>query len=118
MGPSALSDLTTRALQQALRGLTTQRQAIADNVANSETPGYLANTVSFKDSLAQALADGTPESMNVSTARSQAPTNMNGNNVSVDQEFVNLSENQLDQQLAVEALNAKFRLLRTSITGV
>ena len=101
-----------------MQGLSQQRQAIQDNVANAETPGYLANVTSFQDSLARAIADGSPDQMHVASSRSTAPTNMNGNNVSVDSEFVNLSQNSLEQQLAVEALNAKYRLLRTSITGM
>lgn len=110
--------MTMRSLQQAMRGLSAQRQAIQDNVSNSETPGFLATTTSFEQSLADAIASGDPEAMTIAQAPSTAPTNMNGNNVAVESEFVNLSKNQLDQQLAVEALNAKYRLLRTAITGV
>jgi flagellar basal-body rod protein FlgB len=107
-----------RTLVQSMKGLSDRRQAIQSNVANSETPGYLATTTSFEDSLSSALQAGRPEDMTTSFGRSTAPTNMNGNNVALDAEFVNLSENQLQQQLAVEALNAKYRLLRTSITGM
>jgi flagellar basal-body rod protein FlgB len=118
MGLSAISDITTRTLTEAMKGLTQQRQAIQNNVANAETPGYLAKVTSFQDSLQRALSSGSPEQMRATVTSSTAPTNMNGNNVSVDSEFVNLSQNSLEQQLAVEALNAKYRLLRTSITGM
>ena len=118
MAISAISDLTMRAMQQAMRGLSVQRQGIQDNIANSETPGFLANTTSFQQSLADAIGGQQPESMKVTSGRSATPTNQNGNNVALDAEFVNLSENQLNQQLAVEALNAKYRLLRTAITGM
>jgi flagellar basal-body rod protein FlgB len=118
MALSVISDLTTRSLQQAMKGLSARRQALSNDVANSEVPGYLATTTSFEDSLAQAISSGAPESMQTTFGKSDAPTNMNGNNVSVEQSFVDLSENQLQQQLAVEAMNAKYRLLRTSITGM
>ena len=106
-----------RALHQAMRGVGARRQSIQDNLANVETPGYLANTVSFEDSLRQALAGGDPAAMKTTTARSSAPTNESGNNVQVDQEVVSLTENELRGGLLLEAMNAKFRLLRTSITG-
>jgi flagellar basal-body rod protein FlgB len=118
VGTPAISDLTIRSLQEAMRGLGVQRRTIADNVANAETPGYLARRVSFQDSLAQAMGSGRPESMRTTLTQSAEPPNQTGNNVSVDTEFVDLTENQLAQQLAVEALNAKYRLLRTAITGV
>lgn len=100
-----------------MHGVSARRQAIQDNLANVETPGYLANTVSFESSLRRALSSGQPEAMKVSTARSMNPTNESGNNVMVDQEIVALSENGLRGALLTEALNAKFRVLRTSITG-
>jgi len=117
MGPSPISDLTTQSLHSALRGLALRRQSFQDNIANAETPGYLASRVSFEDALATALEDGEPLSMTPSTHRTLDPTNMNGNNVQVDQELVGLSENQLRGQLVTEALNAKYRLLRTAIVG-
>lgn len=112
-----ISDLSLRTLGQAMRGIDARRQAIQDNIANVETPGYLSNQVNFEDSLRQALKEGDPSQMEMTTARSLAPTNVNGNNVAIDQEFVNLSQNQLAGQLVVEAVNAKYRLLRTSIAG-
>ena len=45
------------------------------------------------------------------------PALPNGNNVQADQELIGLTETGLRQQLLVEAANAKFRLLRTVITG-
>ena len=41
----------------------------------------------------------------------------NGNNVQITKEMNNLSQDALQQQLLTEAVNAKFRLLRTVITG-
>jgi flagellar basal-body rod protein FlgB len=104
-----------QSLHQALLGLTTQRQAYQDNIANAETPCFLASRVSFEDSLAEAMRRGDPASMTTTETRTADPTNMNGNNVQVDQEMVGLSQNQLQQQLVTEALNAKYRLLRAAI---
>jgi flagellar basal-body rod protein FlgB len=113
-----IGDVTTRSLQAALQGLTARREATQRNLANVETPGYQSEVVDFESSLASALQSGDPSSMTVGTTRSMRPTNVNGNNVAVDQELTGLTETDLRQQLAVEALNAKYRLLRTSITGM
>lgn len=114
---AAISDVTMRSLQVALNGLTARRQAHQTNIANLETPGYLATKVSFESSLADALRAGTPESAEQSITKSQAPTNMSGNNVQPDEEFVGLTETSLMGQLVTEALNSKYRLIRTAITG-
>jgi flagellar basal-body rod protein FlgB len=111
-----ISDLTTKTLQVALHGVDESRQAHQDNIANMETPGYLAQTVSFQDSLSKALHDGSPETADVTTARSTAATNMNGNNVSADSEMVAFTDNSLTNQLLTEALSAKYRLLRAALS--
>lgn len=105
------------ALQSALRGLSTRQRVIATNVANIETPGYLAGRVSFESSLRGALAAGENPDVLATTGRSLEPTRMNGNNVNLDEETLSLMDTGLQYQLAVNALNSKFSLLRTAIKG-
>jgi flagellar basal-body rod protein FlgB len=112
---SAVRDSTTLALQAALRGLGARQQAVAANVANVETPGYLAKTVSFEDSLRSAIDEGSPASMSVSQESSLAPTRANGNNVSLDVEIASQVETNLRHQLAIRALNSKYAAIRTAL---
>ncbi|MGY6499380.1 MAG: flagellar basal body rod protein FlgB [Acidimicrobiales bacterium] len=112
-----ISDPTMRALHASVHGLNLRRQAAEDNIANIETPGYLANRVSFEGSLRNAIERGNPLDMKPTVTRSLAPTRMNGNNVAIDEEMVGLTETALRHQLVVEAMNGKFRLLRTAILG-
>lgn len=112
-----ISDVITESLHRALDGLDRRQAAIADNIANVETPGYLSREVSFEDSLRSAIEDGSPYSASISESRSLAPTRLNGNNVNLDNEITANAENLLRQQLAIQGLNAKYQLLRTSITG-
>lgn len=51
-----LDDITTRALTAAIRGGSARQQAIAQNIANADTPGYKAVTVEFEGALAAAIA--------------------------------------------------------------
>ena len=104
-----------RAIQAELDGLSARQRIIAQNLANTDTPGYLAGRVDFEDSLRNALANGTPESTSISTHMSLDPTNVNGNNVNVDDENISLIDTGLRYQLATEAMNTKFRILRDSM---
>ena len=108
-------DLTMRAIQAAMDGLTARQRIIAQNVANAETPGYLAGQVSFESSLRSAIEKGDTSGATVTTSNSLAPTNQNGNNVNLDDENVSLIDTNLRYQLSVEAMNAKFRILHTAI---
>lgn len=112
-----ISDNTTAALGAALDGLDRRQQAIASNIANLETPDYLSREVSFEQSLRDAIESGRPSDATISVERSLAPTRLNGNNVNIDVEIMAASETKLRQQLAIEGLNAKYRLMRTAITG-
>jgi flagellar basal-body rod protein FlgB len=112
-----IGDGVTSALHQALNGLDVRQQAIAGNIANLETPGYLARQISFEDSLRSALQGGEPTDMSVSVEQSLAPTRINGNNVNIDFELLAQRETQLRQRLVVQALNNKYSLLRSAITG-
>ena len=101
----------------SLRGLAARQHALADNIANLETPGYLAKRVDFEASLKSAMGDGKPESTMITQSRSMDPTGLNGNNVNLDDETIQQTDTALRYQLSIEALNAKYRLLRTAIRG-
>lgn len=117
MSVAGISDGTTQALHQAINGLDARQQAISANITNLETPGYRARSVNFEDSLREALTAGEPADMSVSVTESMAATRSNGNNVNIDFELLAEKENVLRQRLVVQAINAKYSLLRTAITG-
>ncbi len=112
-----MQDLALGALHSALRGLSARQRVMADNVANVETPEFLAGRVEFEASLRAAVAAGDPAAFDVTSSQSFAPTNPNGNNVSLEEEMLGLAETELRYSLAVEGVNAKYRLLRTAIGG-
>ena len=108
-------DLTMQAIQASLDGLAARQRIIAQNLANSETPGYIAQTVNFEDSLNSAIANGNPTQAQITTASTSDPVNINGNNVVVDKETLSLVDTGLRYQLATESMNNKFRLLHDSM---
>lgn len=117
-------DVTSAALHSALSGLSTRRRVIADNIANVDTPHYLAGRVSFEDSIQRALEGartGRVDAAGVGSVAadrttSDAATRLNGNNVSLDDEVVSQTTNELAYSTVLEAMNGKFRLLRTAIS--
>ena len=117
MSLSPISDATSVTLQQALDGLQRRQDAIAANVANLETPGYLSREVDFESSLRSAVASGSPDRFAVTEDRSLAATRLNGNNVNIDREIMLGSETLLRQRLVIQGLNSKYQILRTAITG-
>lgn len=111
----AVIDSTGSAIYAALNGLAARQRVIANNIANVETPGYIAGRVSFESSLKAALRQGDAGDTTVSTLRSTDPVNRNGNNVSIDNEVISLTQTDLAYQMMVSALNSKFGLLRTAM---
>jgi flagellar basal-body rod protein FlgB len=104
-------------LHFAVDGLTTQQQAIANNLANSETPGYTAQDVKFQTSLAQALSSSGGGTATVTTTPSQALPATNGNNVDTGNQLVAAEQNTLQYQATVDLLNSQFRLVQVSAGG-
>lgn len=114
-GITGISDAITQALHVAINGLDARQQAISSNIANLETPDYLAKEVDFETSLRAALDSGDLSRSEISVSESLAATRLNGNNVNIDFELLAASENVMRQRLATQALNAKYQLLRTAI---
>ena len=111
-----LEDTTMTALHAALSGLSQRQRVTADNIANINTPGFLAGRTDFESALSGELAGGgTPQVTGGTVARSLEPTNTNGNNVNLDEEEQILSRTGLSYQLALNGLDSKYSLLRTSL---
>ena len=112
-----LDDMTTATLHVALTGLAGRQRAIATNIANIETPGYRAQRVTFEDALRSAVAEGSPQAVRPTTARSLEPTRLNGNNVNLDRETLLNVDTGLRYQTMLRAVDDRFSLLRTSMGG-
>jgi flagellar basal-body rod protein FlgB len=120
-----LSDVTSQALAGAMRGGAARQAALANNIANVDTPGFVRSDVDFQQTLASALdraqrasARNTDLLAQLSTSPQKdfsSPARADGNNVSIDREMAEMSENALRFQAAGEALSARMRMLRTAM---
>jgi flagellar basal-body rod protein FlgB len=115
MALAPVHDSTTTALQLALKGLGARQRAVAKNVANLETPGYVATAVSFEDSLREAIAGGSPASAAVTEDKTSDAAGPNGNNVLLDHESMVLADTGLRYQLLSQAVSLRFGILRAAI---
>jgi flagellar basal-body rod protein FlgB len=111
-----ISDVTATTLHAALSGLAQRSRVTADNIANVQTPGFLAGRTDFESSLRTELRQGgTPTVSGGSVARSLEPTREDGNNVNLDAETVIATETGLRYQFALTALDGKYNGLRTAL---
>lgn len=112
-----LDDISSVALQVAIGGLAQRQQVSANNIANTETPNFTASTVSFESSLADAVRNGDPAAATVTIGGTGDAPGANGNNVSLDSEFVTATKTTLQEQLLTSALTSKYGELSTVLKG-
>lgn len=109
-----LDSVTSAALTSALNGLSLRQQAIADNIANVNTPGYHAKRVQFESALAASVQAGDGN-VDATTKLSLEPTRLDGNNVNLDTETLSNVDTVLRYQFASQAINAEFTGMRTAM---
>jgi flagellar basal-body rod protein FlgB len=119
---SIIDNNTSALLSLALDAAAMRQQAIAQNIANANTPGYQRVSVSFESRLA-ALADGAGRSGTPSLASlgdfrpsfEYAAASEQGSGVALDLEMAQLSENTLHHQALLKALNKHLALMGIAI---
>ena len=109
-----LDSVTISALSSALDGLSLRQRAIADNIANINTPAYHAKRVRFEEALAASVADGTGRAT-ATVAESLEPTRLDGNNVNLDTETLSSIDTMLRYQFASQAIDGSLTSVRTAL---
>lgn len=82
-------------MQAALELRSARAELLAANVANADTPGYVARDVEFNDTLARVL--GSRNFSGISSEQIAAPENfrVDGNNIDSNQQLAKFYENSL-----------------------
>ncbi|WP_417564406.1 flagellar basal body rod protein FlgB [Microbacterium sp.] len=109
-----LDSVTISALTSALDGLSLRQRAIADNIANINTPGYHAKRVQFEQALAESVAAGSGHAT-ATVGESLEPTRLDGNNVNLDTETLSSIDTMLRYQFATQALDGSLTSVRTAL---
>lgn len=114
-------------LNRAADAAWQRNEAISNNIANVDTPGYKRQDVAFESVLQKSLGNNRYESMdekvsniNLSRLRGRAYVDyanysyrLDGNNVDIENENVMLAENQLKYQGLISSINQEFTNLQT-----
>ncbi len=99
-------------LEAALRAENLRQKAIANNVANLQTPKYRRIDVKFEELLAKALS--SPGRINLSEVEPQiyqpkkTPVKSNGNDVNFETEVGRMVKNTLRHKTYIRLLNKKY----------
>ncbi len=126
---------STKYLEKGLDASWMRNQVISHNIANAETPNFKSSRVEFEDVFAAALDDensfdnkvtrekhidfsnqGADSIVPTVLENSDSSMRMDGNNVDLDYENVELAKNTLYYNTLVEKLNSEFSMLRMAIT--
>ena len=107
----------------------TRNEVIGNNIANVNTPGYKRQDIDFETQLRQALGDSRYVTMdakvrhaNMSDLRPRAYVDhanysyrLDGNNVDIDTENVELAANQLKYQGVLAGISSEFKNLQAAM---
>lgn len=114
-------------LKKAADGAWKRNEAISNNIANIDTPGYKRQDVSFQAELRHALKASKYTSLDTKvrelnegnrlshieprgyTDYADYSYRIDGNNVDVDNENVELASNQIVYQALVQSINSEFQ---------
>jgi flagellar basal-body rod protein FlgB len=113
-----LFDTVHLALERALQGASMRHEALSENIANVNTPGYKRRDVDFHAALQAAMPGGraalqsTPFQASVDSA---APVRADGNSVDMDTEAAGLATNALEYEALGQVLRSRDEILRTAI---
>jgi flagellar basal-body rod protein FlgB len=114
--------------QGALDGLSARHAAIADNIANVNTPNYKRKAVPFEDALARAVQDqtspctgsanGTPHPFTCCVIRdTDSAARSDGNNVDIESEMVQLADTSLRYETLTQYVGGFFSGLKAVINA-
>jgi flagellar basal-body rod protein FlgB len=137
MGQPMINRLTdTLNFQTEALVLRSERQRlIASNIANADTPGYVARDMDFASALRQATGQAAPAAPLKATAAGHLPasaglradadlryatpsqTNLDRNTVDMDRERASFADNSVKYEATLRFINGSVRTMMDAIKG-
>ena len=122
---------------QALSLRSERQRLIASNIANVDTPGYVARDINFAQALREATGSGSPAAVmrasqqghigggggaggySASTLNFAAPsqTNLDRNSVDMDRERASFADNSVKYEATLRFINGSVRTMLSAISG-
>ena len=127
-GAFAYVDLLTSAANYSWR----RNEVLSNNISNADTPGYKRQELSFESVLSNAVASAGSASKSLTQTvknidyRAVRPTlytdnanlsyRLDGNNIDMDTEQVELASNQLYYTGVIDSMSQNFSRIKTAMT--
>jgi flagellar basal-body rod protein FlgB len=112
------------AAKKTLDAVVLRQEAIANNIANLETPGYKRVDLapSFETQLEQACSSGDPEEINslkptLAVDPTAVASSRDGNTVHLQNELMQLNENGVAHSLETQLVSGMLDRMQMAITG-
>ena len=119
------ADSVTNLLQKFLDVQSLRSQTIAGNIANADTPGFVAKEVDFQDYLNEAARESSRPAYEQGLSRPlsgprvveqpQTAIGLDGNTVDTGREMAELAQAGSNFNFGAKMLQSRLRLLRTAI---
>ena len=125
----------TNAAEKALQGTWLRNEAISQNIANVDTPGYKRKTVSFEQQLSDAMDNSSfkgfrtdprhipiggssVDDVNINTSEDNSSTSMrlDGNNVDIDSEMADMAKNSIQYNTLVQGISDQYKKILSAIS--
>ena len=114
--PVEIYDTTQTALEKAIMGASARQQAIAENLANVDTPGYQRVDVDFHTTLRNAMAQGNLQGATFSPQRdASAQVRPDGSTVDADVEAAAQARNGLEYETLVQVSKARVDIIEAAM---
>lgn len=115
-------------LEEIIKTSAFRHKVLASNIANVDTPGYKAKDVPFSQEMNQQVMGMTKTSpnhiqgtKNPKETRGMVPVERtsweDGNNVALDMELANMTENALLYEAGVRLLSKKLLMYKNAVRG-
>jgi flagellar basal-body rod protein FlgB len=113
-----LFDTVHLALERALSGASQRHEALSENIANVNVPGYRRKDVDFHSALQAAMPGGAAAVGAVpfaTTVDDAAPVRADGNSVDMDAENAGLAQNALEYEALSQVLRSRDDIIRSAM---
>ena len=125
----------TKVIEKSLDASVLRNEAISQNIANVDTPGYSRKTVSFEEELSNAISKNSnfvgkrtrPKhiqigaksiddvKINITEDKSSLDMRLDGNNVDIENEMALMAENSIKYQVLIQRLSGSFNKMKSVI---
>lgn len=117
---------SSKIVEKSLDATWLRNEAISQNIANIDTPGYKRKKVSFEEYLSSAMDEkgfdkkngGSVDDIEIKVTEDNKYLSyrLDENNVDIDNEMASLAKNNIQYNTLIQRMNASFRNLKSAIS--